>query len=93
VVVGYYFNKVSTDTRAEKAEASVATANNSAEHARHEADRAKSVLNEIVPAAQEVLNKTTPRSGGTLSVGESAAVSSEAEAALRAAIQRAKQIG
>lgn len=92
VVIGYYFNKVSTETRAEKAEATVASATNSAEHARYDAERAKSVLNDIVPAAQEVLSKTAGRSPGTLGIGESAPAMSEAEAALRAAIQRAKQI-
>ena len=93
VVIGYYFNKVSTEARAEKAEATVATANNVAWQAKVEADRAKSILEEVVPAAQQVLNETSQKSPGTLSVGESSAASSDAQAALRAALQRAKQLG
>jgi hypothetical protein len=94
VVIGYYFNKVSTEARAEKAEATVATANNTAQQAKTEADRAKAVLDEVVPAAQEVLNESTSPSPGTLSAaaGASGSTSTEAQAALRAALQRAKQL-
>jgi hypothetical protein len=93
VVIGYYFNKVSTEARAEKAEATVETATNTAQEAKAETEKVKSVLNEVIPAAQEVLNESsTTRSAGTLSVGESASAATEAQAALRAALQRARQI-
>ena len=94
VVIGYYFNKVSTEARAEKAEATVATANNNAQlaiadrnEAKEEAKEAKAVLNEVMPAAQEILNEST-RQPGTLGSGESAATDSNARRTLRNALDR-----
>lgn len=94
VVIGYYFNKVSTEARAEKAEATVATANTNAQQAitdrneaKAEAKEVKSVLNEVMPAAQEILNESGAKPG-TLSVGEAAAADSNARRTLRAAIDR-----
>jgi hypothetical protein len=94
VVIGYYFNKVSTEARAEKAEATVATANTNAQlaitdrnEAQAEAKEAKAVLNEVMPAAQEILNESS-RQPGTLGGAESAAADSNARRTLRSALDR-----
>jgi hypothetical protein len=95
VVIGYYFNKVSTEARAEKAEATVASANTNAQlaisdrnEAKAEAKEAKAVLNEVMPAAQEILNEGATRSPGTLGGAENAAADSNARRTLRAALDR-----
>ena len=74
VVIGYYFNKVSTEARAEKAEATAQTATKAAEQAetgrkeaeskindfQAEAETARQSLKEIIPAAEELLKQTPP---------------------------------
>ena len=95
VVIGYYFNKVSTEARAEKAEATVASANNNAQlaiadrnEAKAEAQEAKSVLNEVMPAAQEVLNESAARPGTLGGAESSVDTDSNARRTLRAALDR-----
>jgi hypothetical protein len=100
VVIGYYFNKVSTEARAEKAEEGVAVAHQNVQQAledrneaKAEAKEAKSVLNEVIPAAQEVLREGNNRQPGTLSMGEGTSGDTHARRALQAALDRAQRIG
>lgn len=74
VVIGYYFNRVSTEARAENAERTAQGATMSALHSeaargeaqsraqlsKVEAEEAKSALEEIIPAAQTVLSQMPP---------------------------------
>jgi hypothetical protein len=100
VVIGYYFNKVSTEARAEKAEEGVAVAHQNVQQAledrneaKAEAKEAKSVLNEVIPAAEEVLREGNNRQPGTLSMGEGTSSDTHARRTLQAALDRAKRIG
>jgi hypothetical protein len=100
VVIGYYFNKVSTEARAEKAEEGIAVAHQDVQQAledrneaKAEAKEAKSVLNEVIPAAEQVLREGNNRQPGTLSMGEGTSNDTQARRTLQAALDRAKRIG
>jgi hypothetical protein len=99
VVIGYYFNKVSTEARAEKAEATVEMANTNAQQAisdRNEATekagKANEALKEVIPAAEKMLDEGRTRRTGTLSAGGAADQEPSAWSELAAAVERAKRV-
>jgi hypothetical protein len=98
VVLGYYFNKVSTEKRAETAERSAQTATTSAQQAneaRHQVEtenrETKDTLKEVSNAAEKLLGpqeSTLDVLSGTTSANSSPQL---ARAELRAALDRAKR--
>lgn len=74
VVIGYYFNKVSTEARAESAEATAKAASTTAQQAtearqkaegdaeksQQEAETARETIRELIPAAEAVLAQPRP---------------------------------
>ncbi len=87
LVIGYYFNKVSTEARAENAEKTARTASADARQASESRDKAQELadaartgaqemgvhLEEVSEAAEKVLAQTPARAPGTLAAGEAAA--------------------
>jgi hypothetical protein len=103
VVVGYYFNKVSTEARAESAEAAVRTTTASAQQAlaqRAEAEsqarasgedarEVREMLGEIIPAAEQVLEQIDPTPADAADVPGDA--DADPRPRLRAALRRARR--
>lgn len=104
VVIGYYFNKVSTEARAESAEATAQAATTTAQQAaeaRQEAenraseaesvsDSAREALDEIIPAAEAVLARQPATAALADGNGEAASVAG-ARLELQHALQRARR--
>lgn len=81
IVIGYYFNRVSTEARAEnaertargvaatafQAEAARGEAQSLAERNRTEAEAARSALGHVIPAAETLLSQTAANSPGAAS--------------------------
>jgi cytoskeletal protein RodZ len=98
VVLGYYFNKVSTENRAETAERSAQSATTNAQHAtearlhaEHETKETKESLKELSVAAEKVL---TPDKSALDVLGDTASgdnVAQEARFELSAALERARR--
>jgi len=108
VVIGYYFNKVSTEARAENAEATARTAAVTAQQAtearntaenetrtvKAQVQETRSALQEVSQAAEGMLAQM-PRPGpavGTLAPGGAAGPSEETWLNLKGAVMRAKRI-
>ncbi len=107
VAVGYYFNKSSTEGRAESAEATARTANLVAQQAQQsqsaaQTDAAKATelaqaatqsLNEMAPLVDQIMQAPTPQPG-TLGLGDPApaAISEDTRRDLQAALARARRI-
>ncbi len=105
VIIGYYFNKVSTEARAESAEETAQNATLSAQQAiearnaaetearaaQSKAEEALSTLSEVSRAADDVLAQmpATPR---TLGVDEEGRPTEDARLELRAALAHARRI-
>jgi hypothetical protein len=106
VVIGYYFNKVSTEARAESAEATAQSATLNAQQATEardvaeaeaqaamiEAEEARSTLSEVSQAAEKVLSQVPATAPGVLGVGEEGEPVEDARLELRVALARAKRI-
>jgi len=106
VVIGYYFNKVSTEARAESAETTAQSATLNAQQAtearnaaeakaqaaRSEAEEAKSTLGEVSQAAEKVLSQVPAPAPGVLRVGEEGEPVENARLELQVALARAKRI-
>ncbi len=106
VVIGYYFNKVSTEARAESAEATAQSASLGAQQAtearnvadaaaqaaRAEAEEAVSTLSEVSRAAEQVLSQMPAPAPGILGVDESGIPVEDARLELLTALARAKRI-
>jgi hypothetical protein len=106
VVIGYYFNKVSTEARAESAESTARTASASAQQAMAEAQQAgaareaaqnevqtvKSALSDVQAAAEQVLAQSSAPQSGVLGPESSAPAADDGRAALRAALDRARRV-
>ncbi len=106
VVIGYYFNKVSTEARAESAEMTAQSAalnaqqaaearnvaDAEAQAARIEAREAQSVLVEVSQAAEKVLSQVPAPAPGVLRVGEEGEPVEDARLELQVALARAKRI-
>jgi len=104
VVIGYYFNKVSTEARAESAEATAQSAALSAQQAtearnaaeteaqaaRTEAEEAMSTLSAVSQAAEKVLSQAPVTR--TLGVGEEGEPVEDARLELQVALARAKRV-
>ena len=102
VVIGYYFNKISTEARAESAEATAKQASESAHKADQMRDKAesevkstqaemketKTCLSDLSKAAEKVLSQPKP---GTLGGGEGGAALTETRLELQSALERAKR--
>jgi len=106
-VLGYYFNKATSETRAEKAEATISAATATATHATNEAQQAKKEsaqiaesLDELGMAAQAMMAESehaAPKGPGVLGIhdddDEGAGSSmSPAQYELKNALKRAKRI-
>jgi uncharacterized membrane protein len=105
VVIGYYFNKVSTEARAESAEKTAqsaalnaqqaAEARNAAEAeaqaARSEAEEAMSTLSAVSQAAEKVLSQVPAPATGVLRVGEEGEPVEDVRLELQVALARAKR--
>ncbi|MEA3397659.1 MAG: hypothetical protein U9R05_09390 [Chloroflexota bacterium] len=106
VVIGYYFNKVSTEARAESAEATAQSAalnaqqaseaRNSAETeaqtAKTEAEEAMSTLSAVSQAAEKVLSQAPAPAPGMLKAGDEGLPVEDARLELQVALARAKRI-
>jgi uncharacterized membrane protein len=106
VVIGYYFNKVSTEARAESAEATAQSAalnaqqadaaRNAAEAkaqaARTEAEEAMSTLSAVSQAAEKVLSQAPAPAPGVLRVGEEGEPVEDARLELQVALARARRV-
>jgi len=104
VVIGYYFNKVSTEARAESAEATAQSAALSAQQAtearnaaeteaqaaRTEAEEAMSTLSAVSQAAEKMLSQAP--APGVLGVSEEGEPIEDARLELEVALARAKRV-
>ncbi|MBS1794368.1 MAG: hypothetical protein JSS81_10970 [Acidobacteria bacterium] len=102
IVIGYYFNRVTSETRAEKAESAARTASETArgaveahqetaresKAARETADAAKKELRNLVRAAGALLRDADPSAARGAALVESAVDEHES---LRAALERAER--
>lgn len=105
VVIGYYFNKVSTEARAESAEktartatadareaaASRETAQGLAVAAKADAEETRRHLDDVSQAAEKMLARAPARPPGTLGVSDAARPAEDARWELEAALGRAKR--
>jgi hypothetical protein len=106
-VLGYYFNKVSTEARAENAEATAQAAVANAQEAKveteklkanldetqQEAQEVKAVLKDVSQAAEKVLAPSSPAEASTLSPrGVADVTSNQAYYELQAALERARRL-
>ena len=96
IVIGYYFNKVSTESRAEHAEANARTATETAKNAeggkdeaQKESEAAKTALANLTAAADSVLDQISSPAAMGIAAAE-AGGSAGAVARLRSASERAK---
>lgn len=108
VVIGYYFNRVSTEARAENAERTAHGATTTAQLAqtargeaeaqaqvnKAEADEAKSVLQDIIPAAETVLSQMPPPAPAVLGSAGTASVDvlAETRVNLQRSLERARAL-
>jgi len=106
VVIGYYFNRVSTEGRAETAESAARTtaadarramesrdkAERLADVARADAQETRTQLEDVSQAAEKMLAQTPGRTPGTLGVSETAKPADDARSELEAALARARRI-
>ena len=106
VVIGYYFNKASTEARAENAEATAQAAAASArqaaqarnraeaeaERARSKAEEAMASLTEMTRAAEEMLARTPVGAPGTLDASDRGTPGEDPRVALRVALGRARRL-
>ena len=106
VVIGYYFNKVSTEARAESAEATAQsaalsaqqasearnTAEAEAQAAKSQAEEAITTLSAVSQAAEKVLPQVPAPVPGVLKAGEEGAPVADDRLELRVALARAKQL-
>ena len=106
VVIGYYFNRVSTEGRAESAESVARTTAADARRAMESRDKAERVANvaradaqetrthleDVSQAAEKMLAQTPGRTPGTLGVSETAKPADDARSELEAALARARRI-
>jgi len=97
VVIGYYFNKVSTEARAENAESTARTATASAREAadarnaaQADAQETRTHLDDVSRAAEKVL-AAAPASPRTLGMRDAADPGDAARAELEAALARARR--
>ena len=105
VVIGYYFNKVSMEARAESAENTARTASETArvasesqekaeklaDAARGDAEQAQAHLQDLSVAAEKMLAQAPARAAATLSAEGNPEVA-DARAQLEAAVTRAKRV-
>ena len=93
VVIGYYFNKTSTEARAEStartATASAQQAATARDAAEVKAQTAMSTLSDLQGAAEKMLAQSAPASGV---LGAEEQPSDDARAELRVALERAKRV-
>ncbi len=96
VVIGYYFNKTSTEARAESAESTARTATASAQQAATARDAAEvkvqtamSTLSDLQGAAEKMLAQSAPASAV---LGAEEQPSDDARVELRVALERAKRV-
>jgi len=106
VVIGYYFNKVSTEARAESAEATAQSAalnaqqasearnaaETEAQAARTEAEEAITTLSAVSQAAEKVLPQVPAPAPGVLKAGEESLPVEDARLELQVALARAKRL-
>ena len=106
VVIGYYFNKVTSEARAENAEKTVQSAMTSAQHASVERDKAESeaktaqseaketkeVLEEMVQATEKTLAEPPTEGTTTLAVDEQGRPAPVPSVELQLAWTRAKRL-
>ena len=105
LVIGYYFNKVSTEARAENAEKTARSATADARQASESRDKAQKVadaaragaqemgthLEEVSAAAEKVLAQTPDRPPGVLAAGETRRAAGDPRWELETALARAKR--
>lgn len=105
VVIGYYFNKVSMEGRAESAESTAKTATVSARQAQEARDKAEDVadsakteaeetrshLENLSRAAEKMLAQASDAGPGVLGTGDRANLWQDARSQLEAALARAKR--
>ncbi|MCA1579899.1 MAG: hypothetical protein LC796_00625 [Acidobacteria bacterium] len=105
LVIGYYFNKVSTEARAENAEKTARTATADARQATESRDKAQDLadaartgaqemgthLEEVSAAAEKVLAQTPDRPAGVLAAGDTAKGGADARRELENALARARR--
>lgn len=95
IIIGYYFSRMTTEARAEKAEQTAEKATDAAGTATHKEREAKAELSKVTIAAKEVL-PTNPSGGGVRSaIGGGASVSTPDPAAmarLAAAVSDAERV-
>ena len=106
VVIGYYFNKVSTEARAESAESTARAASETAREASEarykaeqvadaasgEAQDARTHLEDVSQAAEKLLAQPPSSPAGTLRASEPDRTAGDARSELEAALARAKSI-
>lgn len=106
VVIGYYFNKVSTEARAESAEATAQSAALSAQQAtearnaaeteaqaaKSKAEEAVATLSAVSQAAEKVLPQVPAPAPGVLKAGEEGLPVEDARLELQVALARAKRL-
>jgi hypothetical protein len=104
VVIGYYFTKVSTEARAESAEATAKVASTTAQqatearlsaetkvgHAEADAEQVRAKLNEIIPAAEAVLTNAPVTSESAVGNGSAATLGAHLD--LQRALERARSV-
>ena len=106
VVIGYYFNKVSTEARAESAEATAQSAalnaqqasearniaETEAQAAKSKAEEAVATLSAVSQAAEKVLTQVPVPAPGVLKAGDEGQPVEDARLELQVALARAKRI-
>lgn len=107
VVIGYYFNKATSEARAESAEATAQSAMTSvqeasearnqaqaeAKEAKSQAEEAKSTLKEMSEAAEKVMAQMPPPAVGVLGADEEGGeLADESRMALQMALKRAQRL-
>ena len=106
VVIGYYFNKVSTEARAENAEKNARSATADARQSAESRDKAQELadaaragaqemgthLEDVSQAAEKMLAQAPGRAPGTLAAGETGKAAGDPRWELEAALARAKRV-
>lgn len=106
LVIGYYFNKVSTEARAENAEKTARSATADARQAAESRDKAQELANaaragaqemgthleDVSQAAEKMLAQAPGRAPGTLAAGETAKAAGDPRWELETALARAKRV-
>lgn len=98
VVLGYYFTKTTTETRAEQAETTAKHASMTAQRATQERDQATAektqaidVLSQLEKATSQHLAYTSAQSGGTLHDNDDPGVLAASDPQLLVALERARR--